>query len=61
MKKIILITPLTILLGMFSFTVNLDAAGCSSHKNKNVKVECSLTDDDCNNTKSEKSYNKVEA
>ena len=61
MKKIILITPLTILLGMFSFTSNLEAAGCSSHKNKNVKVECSLTDDDCDNTKSEKSYNKVEA
>ena len=46
---------------MFSFTANLEAAGCSSHKNKNVKVECSLTDDDCDNTKSEKSYNKVEA
>ena len=61
MKKIILITPLTIILGMCSFTPNLEAAGCSSHKNKNVKVECSLTDDDCDNTKSEKSYNKVEA
>ena len=61
MKKIILITPLTLLLGMFSFTTHLEAAGCSSHKNKNVKVECSLTDDDCDNTKSEKSYNKVEA
>ena len=61
MKKIILITPLTILLGMCSFTLNLEAAGCSSHKNKNVKVECSLTDDDCDNTKSEKSLNKVEA
>ena len=61
MKKIILITPLTIFLSMFSFTANLEAAGCSSHKNKNVKVECSLTNDDCDNTKSEKSYNKVEA
>ena len=61
MKKIILITPLTLLLSMFSFTANLEAAGCSSHKNKNVKVECSLTDDDCDNTKSEKSFNKVEA
>ena len=61
MKKIILITPLSLLLSMFSFTANLEAAGCSSHKNKNVKVECSLTDDDCDNTKSEKSYNKVEA
>jgi len=61
MKKIILITPLTIIMGICSFTANLEAAGCSSHKNKNVKVECSLTDDDCNNTKSEKSFNKVEA
>ena len=61
MKKFILITPLSLLLSMFSFTANLEAAGCSSHKNKNVKVECSLTDDDCDNTKSEKSYNKVEA
>ena len=61
MKKIILITPVTLLLSMFSFTANLEAAGCSSHKNKNVKVECSITDDDCDKTKSEKSFNKVEA
>ena len=61
MKKIILITPLTILPGIFSFTANLEAAGCSSHKNKNVKVECSLTDENCDNTKSEKKFNKVEA
>ena len=61
MKKIILTTPLALLLSMFSFTANLDAAGCSSHKNKNVKVECSLTDDNCDNTKSEKKFNKVEA
>jgi len=61
MKKIILITPLTILLGLCSFTASLEAAGCSSHKNKNVKVECSITDDDCDKTKSEKSFKKVEA
>ena len=61
MKKIILITPLTIFLGMFSFTANLEAASCSSHKNKNVKVECSLNDENCDNTKSEKKFNKVEA
>ena len=61
MKKIILITPLSLLLSMFSFTANLEAAGCSSHKNKNAKVECSLTDDNCDNTKSEKKFNKVEA
>ena len=60
MKKIILIAPLTILLGMCGFTANLEAAGCGSHKNKNVKVECSITDDDCDKTKSEKSFNKVE-
>ena len=61
MKKIILTTPLALLLSIFSFTTNLEAAGCSSHKNKNVKVECSLTDDNCDNTKSEKNFKKVEA
>ena len=61
MKKFILIAPFTLLFSTFCFNANLEAAGCSSHKNKNVKVECSLTDDDCDNTKSEKSYNKVEA
>ena len=60
MKKIILTTPLTLLISMFSFTANLEAAGCSSHKKKNVKVECSLNDDNCDNTKSEKKFNKVE-
>ena len=61
MRKFILITPLTLLLSMFSFTVNVEAAGCNSHKNKNLKVECSLTDDNCDNTKSEKNFKKVEA
>ena len=61
MKKTFLITPLTLLLSMFCFTANLEAAGCSSHKNKNVKSECSLTDNNCDNTKSEKKFNKVEA
>ena len=61
MKKIILITPLALLLNMFSFSGNLEAAGCSSHKNKNVKVECSLTDDNCDNNKLDKKFNKVEA
>ena len=60
MKKIILFTPLTLLLSTFSFTANLEAAGCSSHRNKNVKVECSLSDEKCNNTKSEKNFKKVE-
>ena len=56
MKKILLITPLTLLLSMFSFIANLEAAGCSSHNNKNVKVECSLNDDNCDNTNSKKKY-----
>ena len=60
MKKIILFTPLTLLLSTSSFTANLEAAGCSSHRNKNVKVECSLSDEKCNNTKSEKNFKKVE-
>ena len=60
MKKIILATPLALLLITFS-TSNLEAAGCSSHKNKNLKVECSLTDDNCDKTKSEKKFKKVEA
>ena len=61
MKKLILTSPLAILISMFCFTANLEAAGCSSHKSKNVKVECSLNDDNCDNTKSEKIFNKVEA
>ena len=61
MKKILLIAPLTFLVSIVNFTANLEAAGCSSHRNKNVKVECSLTDENCDNTKSEKSFNKVEA
>ena len=61
MKKFILTAPIALLLGIFSFTSNLEAAGCSSHKNKNVKVECSSTDKNCDKTKSQKSLNKVEA
>ena len=60
MKKIILTALLSIPLSMFSFTSNLQAAGCSSHKNKNVNVECSSTDNNCDNTKSDKSLKKVE-
>ena len=61
MKKFILIAPLALLFSMFNFTANLEAAGCRSHKNKNVKVECSLTDDNCDTTKSDKKINKVKA
>ena len=61
MKKIILSTPLAILLGILSLNVNLEAAGCSSHKNKNVQIECSLSDDNCDNNKSDQNLNKVEA
>ena len=46
---------------MFSFTSSLEAAGCSSHKNKKVQVECPLTDENCDNFKSDKKINKVEA
>ena len=60
MKKIILTTPLALLFSMFSFNANLEAAGCSSHKNKNVQVECSLKDDNCDNLKSNEKFNKVE-
>tara|TARA_B100000963_G_scaffold354950_1_gene372338 strand:+ start:935 stop:1075 length:141 start_codon:yes stop_codon:yes gene_type:complete len=45
---------------MFSLNANLEAAGCSSHKNKNVQVECSLSDDNCDNLKSVKKFEKVE-
>ena len=61
MEKFILIAPFTVLLSLFSFTANLEAAGCSSNKNRNVKVECSLDNDNCDNTKSKKNFNKVEA
>ena len=54
MKKIILTTPLVLLLSMFSFSAKLEAAGCSSHKNKNTKIECSLADDNCDSNKSNK-------
>ena len=61
MKKFILTVPLALLISVFSYNSKLEAAGCSSHNNKNFKVECSLTEDNCNNTKSEKNVNKVEA
>ena len=61
MKKIILTAPLTLLLGMLNFTANLEAAGCSSHKNKNVQVECSLSENNCDSKNSDTSSKKVEA
>ena len=61
MKKIILTAPLALIISLFGYTSNLEAAGCASHKNKNTKVECSLTDDNCDKTKSDKKFNKVEA
>tara|TARA_Y100000589_G_C26827563_1_gene496558 strand:+ start:53 stop:238 length:186 start_codon:yes stop_codon:yes gene_type:complete len=60
MKKFILTTPLALLLSIFSFNANLEAAGCSSHKNKNVQIKCSLSDENCDKNKLEKKYNKVE-
>ncbi len=61
MKKIILATPILLVVSIFSFTTNLEAAGCSSHKNKKVQVECSLSDDNCDNSKSDRKSRKVEA
>ena len=63
MKKLLLITPLALLLSMFSFNGNLEAAGCSAHKNKNknVKVECSLSDDNCESYNLDKKSTKAEA
>ena len=61
MKKFILIAPFALLLSLFGFNANLEAAGCSSHKNKNVKVECSNTDDNCDSNKLEKKFTKVDA
>tara|TARA_B100000212_G_scaffold61767_1_gene42024 strand:+ start:406 stop:591 length:186 start_codon:yes stop_codon:yes gene_type:complete len=61
MKKIILSTPLALLLSMFSFNSNIEAAGCSSHKNNNVKVECSSTDDNCDSKIIDNKLKKVDA
>jgi len=60
MKKIILITPIALLFSMFSLNANLEAAGCSSHSNKNAQVKCSLSDDNCEFNKLKKS-NKVDS
>ena len=61
MKKIIQATPLTLLFSMFILNANLEAAGCSSHQNKKVQVECASSDDNCDNSNSDKKFNKVDA
>ena len=61
MKKIIQATPLALLFSIFILNANLEAAGCSSHQNKKVQVECSTADDNCDNLKSDKKFNKVDA
>ena len=61
MKKIILATPIALLFSMCMFNANLEAAGCRSHKNKNVKVECSISDDNCDNLKSDERFKKVDS
>ena len=61
MKKIILATPLALLCSMFSFNTNIEAAGCGSHNNENVQVECSLSDDNCDNLNANEKFNKVDA
>ena len=60
MKKLILTTPLVFLLSILSFTASVHAAGCSSHKNKNVETECSSTDNNCNKLNLDKNLNKVD-
>ena len=52
MKKIILTIPIVFSVSMLSINADLEAAGCSSHKNKKVQVECSLTDSNCDSKKS---------
>ena len=61
MKKIILTAPLALLSSVFIFNGNLEAAGCNSHKNKNVQAECSLSDNNCDNKNLDKSFKKVDA
>ena len=61
MKKIIQATPLALLFSIFILNANLEAAGCSSHQNKKVQVECTTTDDNCDNLKSDKKFKKVDA
>ena len=60
MKKIFLITPLALFFSMLSFNADLEAAGCKSHKNKNVKVECSISNENCDDNKVENKFNKVD-
>ena len=60
MKKIIQAAPLALLSSMFILNANLEAAGCSSHQNKKVQVECAPSDDNCDNSKSDKKFNKVD-
>ena len=52
MKKFILATQILFLISTLSLNSDLEAAGCSSHKNKKVQVECPLTDDNCDINKS---------
>ena len=61
MKKIIFATPFVLFFSMLNLTLDLEAAGCNSHRNKkNANTECSLTDDNCNNLKAKKISNKVD-
>ena len=48
MKKILFITPIVLLISTLSLNSDLEAAGCTSHKNKKVQVDCPLNDDNCN-------------
>ena len=55
MKKII---PNIVILGFTFITVNsgvpLIAGGCSSHTNKNAKIECAEEDSECKKNNAEK-------
>ena len=60
MKKFILTSPFLLLSSIF-ITVNLNAASCNYHKNKkNVEIECSINDDNCNDLKLQKVNNRVD-
>ena len=61
MKKFILTFPIVFLFSSFCFTGNLEAAGCSSNKNKNLQAECSLLDDNCIKLNKDKKIKKVDA
>ncbi len=62
MKKFIITAPFVLLFSLFSFNLNLEAAGCRSHKSKkNLEVECSINNENCNNQKLSNKFTKVKS